>query len=63
MAAPDALYELVECFERNADAYRSGRYKETQVRLEFIDPFFELLGKNFPSNLDNVRATKEVINV
>jgi hypothetical protein len=44
MAAPLEIAELVERFEGNLDDYRSGRYKETQLRLEFIDPFFEALG-------------------
>ncbi len=32
---------LVERFERNIGAYRSPAYNETQLRIEFIDPFFE----------------------
>jgi hypothetical protein len=35
---------LVERFERNIEAYRSPAYNETQLRVEFIDPFFEALG-------------------
>jgi hypothetical protein len=35
---------LVERFERNIEAYRSPAYNETQLRREFIDPFFEALG-------------------
>ena len=34
---------LVERFERNIEAYRSPAYNETQLRREFIDPFFEAL--------------------
>ena len=44
MTPPPALLDLVERFERNAEAYRSGAYNETQVRREFIDPFFKALG-------------------
>jgi len=44
MPAPDGLHALVERFERNRDAYRSGHYNETQVRVDFINPLFELLG-------------------
>ncbi len=36
--------QLVERFRRNLDAYRRADYKEAQVRVEFIDPFFEALG-------------------
>ena len=44
MPAPALIHELVERFDRNRDAYRSGQYNETQARREFIDPFFEALG-------------------
>jgi len=32
---------LVQRFARNLDVYTRPDYKETQVRVEFIDPFFE----------------------
>ena len=35
---------LVQRFARNLDVYTRPRYKETQVRVEFIGPFFEALG-------------------
>ena len=38
MSAPDNIIELVDRFERNIEAYRSGKYNETQVRIEFVDP-------------------------
>jgi hypothetical protein len=45
MPVPDRLHELVERFEREHAAYRSGQYNEAQVRVEFINPLFdELLG-------------------
>ena len=44
MSVPPLVVDLVERFRRNEDAYRSGQYNETQVRREFIDPFFECLG-------------------
>jgi hypothetical protein len=34
---------LVERFERNIEAYRSPAYNETQLRVEFIDPFHRQL--------------------
>jgi hypothetical protein len=33
------ISDLVECFERNIEAYRSLPYNEIQLRREFIDPF------------------------
>lgn len=32
MATPQTILTLIENFERNLDAYRSGKYNETQVR-------------------------------
>ena len=37
-SVPQTVLDLVERFERNLDAYRSGQYNEAQVRIEFIDP-------------------------
>ncbi|MBI2842095.1 MAG: restriction endonuclease subunit M, partial [Armatimonadetes bacterium] len=58
---PDALIELVERFERNKEAYKSGAYNETQVRREFIDPFFELLGWDVNNKQGCSEAYKDVI--
>jgi type I restriction-modification system DNA methylase subunit len=44
MSAPDRVKELVDTFDRSSRAYRSTDYKETQLRREFIDPFFIELG-------------------
>jgi type I restriction-modification system DNA methylase subunit len=44
MAAPEAVQRLVERFAGNIAGYRSPLYNETQVRIEFIDPFFSALG-------------------
>jgi len=41
---PEEITRLVEQFGRNIDSYRESRYKEAQLRKEFIDPFFEALG-------------------
>ncbi|MCK9442105.1 MAG: Eco57I restriction-modification methylase domain-containing protein, partial [Methanothrix sp.] len=42
--APAKIVELVEKFERDQDIYRSSQYNETELRTEFINPFFEALG-------------------
>ncbi len=44
MSAPKAVLNLVERFESHRDTYKLPTYNETQVRTEFIDPFFESLG-------------------
>ena len=43
-SAKTKVERLVERFARNLDVYKRAEYKETQVRVEFIDPFFEALG-------------------
>ena len=44
MPAPQAVLDLVERFARNRESYKSPSYNETQLRREFLDPFFEALG-------------------
>jgi hypothetical protein len=61
MSAPQAIVELVERFDRYHDAYRSGRYNETQVRREFIDPLFEGLGWDIANRHGYAEAYKDVI--
>jgi len=41
---PATVVELVERYAHNADLYNRPTYNETQVRREYIDPFFEALG-------------------
>lgn len=59
--APEILSTLVERFERNLESYRSGAYNETQVRNEFINPFFEALGWDVQNKLGYAEAYKDVI--
>jgi hypothetical protein len=51
MSVPLVVLTLVENFERNLDAYRSGQYNETQVRRDFIDPLFKALGWDMDNSL------------
>ena len=44
MPVPQEIFGLVGRFENNREAYRSGTYNETQLRREFVDPFFTMLG-------------------
>jgi predicted type IV restriction endonuclease len=61
MPAPPELFRLVELFDRNVDAYRSGAYNETQLRREFLDPFFECLGWDVHNKRGGAEAYKDVI--
>jgi len=63
MATPTAILELVESFNRNRDAYLSGAYNETQLRREFVDPFFEVLGWDMFNKLGYAEAYKDVIHL
>ena len=59
--APDVVHELVDRFERNRSHYRTGSYNETQVRREFIDPFFEALGWDVNNRQGYAEAYKDVV--
>ncbi len=61
MAAPKEIIELVERFKRNKEAYTSGQYNETQLRREFIDPFFKALGWDVDNENGYAEAYKDVI--
>lgn len=61
MPAPDGLHQLVENFERNRDAYHSGNYNETQVRVDFINPLFEFLGWDVTNQQGNSPAYQDVV--
>jgi hypothetical protein len=52
---------LVERFDRNRDAYRSGQYNETQLRREFLDPLFKALGWDIDNEQGYAEAYKDVI--
>src|SRR6266566_2058807 len=55
MSAPPLIADLVERFDQQSDAYKSGQYNEAQLRQEFIDPMFKALGWD----IDNVRGYAE----
>ncbi len=61
MKTPQEILELVERFERNREAYQSGQYNETQVREEFINPFFGALGWDVHNKKGYAEAYKDVI--
>jgi len=61
MTVPKEISELVERFDRNREAYLSGQYNETQLRREFIDPFFKALGWDVDNEKGYAEAYKDVI--
>jgi hypothetical protein len=61
MPVPQTVLTLIENFERNLDAYRSGKYNETQVRRDFIDPLFKALGWDMDNSAGYAEAYRDVI--
>jgi len=61
MQAPKEIIELIERFERNIDAYKSGKYNETALRREFVDPLFKALGWDIDNEQGNAEAYKDVV--
>jgi predicted type IV restriction endonuclease len=58
---PQQLEKLISRFDQNIEAYQSQVYNETQVRREFIDPFFEVLGWDVANKAGYAEAYKDVI--
>ena len=60
-APPPTVHELIERFNRNRDAYRSGQYNEAQARQELINPMFEALGWDVYNRQGYAEAYKDVV--
>ena len=58
---PQSVLSLVQRFARHCDDYHTGRYNETQVRREFIDPLFVALGWDVHNRAGYAEAYKDVI--
>lgn len=58
---PQTVFDLVELFERNRNAYVSANYNEMQVRREFIDRLFEALGWDVQNTQGYAEAYKDVV--
>ena len=61
MSVPETILQLVERFRQNKQAYSSTNYNETQLRREFLDPFFEALGWDVDNKRGYAEAYKDVI--
>ncbi len=57
----ETIKGLVDRFETHRDSYTSGSYNETQLRREFLDPFFKALGWDVFNEKGYDEAYKEVI--
>lgn len=61
MPAPEAIISLVRRFDEHVDAYKSGTYNETQLRRDFLDPFFEALGWDMHNKQGYAEGYRDVI--
>lgn len=61
MPAPKEIHELVERFEREAQAYRSSDDSATRVRREFIEPLFAALGWDIDNREGRPQASRDVV--
>jgi type I restriction-modification system DNA methylase subunit len=59
--APEVILRLVENFERNLESFKSQGYNETQLRQQFINPFFEVLGWDIANKAGTAPAYRDVI--
>jgi len=59
--APPIIATLIDRFEQNRESYKSQGYNETQLRREFLDPFFEALGWDVANKQGHAEAYKDVI--
>ncbi|MBN2031010.1 N-6 DNA methylase [bacterium] len=58
---PKTIKELVEKFHRNLKEYRSPQYNETNIRVEFVNPFWEALGWDVLNKSGHAMAYRDVI--
>ena len=61
MGIPKSIIDLVRRFEQNREDYSAPAYNETQLRREFLDPFFEALGWDISNKQGHAEAYKDVI--
>jgi hypothetical protein len=58
---PNELKQLIDLFESNLDDYKKGSFNETQTRIQFIDPLFQLLGWDIRNSQGYAEAYKDVV--
>ena len=58
---PDVVKQLVERFGRNLAAYKSPQYNETELRVEFVNPFWSALGWDMENKAGYAMAYRDVI--
>lgn len=56
-----SIKDLVEKYKKERDTYLSERYNESQLRADFLDEFFELLGWDIKNSSGKSTFEREVI--
>jgi len=59
VAVPEKIIELVENFDRDIDKYKHS-YKEEDIKINYINPFFEALGWDVRNKSNNPPDQREV---
>ena len=60
MTAPDIIQHLVKRFNDHRDSYHAGKYNETQLRRDFLDPLFVALGWDVSNQKNYSERYREV---
>jgi hypothetical protein len=55
------IQQLIEKYQADRDYYLTGKYNETLLRSDFLDPLFELLGWDIKNNASRPTNEREVI--
>ncbi|WP_224247739.1 Eco57I restriction-modification methylase domain-containing protein [Hyalangium gracile] len=61
MPAPTTILDLVARFGDHVEAYKTGSYNETQLRRDFLDPFFKALGWDMDNEQGYAEAYRDVV--
>ncbi|NDV61657.1 N-6 DNA methylase [Puniceicoccales bacterium CK1056] len=61
MPPPEAIHKLVENFSTHIEHYKSSGYNETELRREYLDPFWKALGWDIDNEQGYADAYKDVI--
>jgi len=58
---PEIILQKIEDFERNIESFKGAGYNETQLRQQFINPFFAALGWDIANKAGIAPAYRDVI--
>lgn len=56
-SAPQIIYDLVAKFAEHQEQYQRGDYNETQLRRDFLDPFFAAMAGTLTTARDTPKSS------